>query len=91
MFPQINLSPAEIRFMQDSICQRFRNGRSVNDTIEQISDGYMRVDDLPKIHVLIKNGYYYSFDNRRLYVYRVLHRRGLLKNVIMNCVPSSFF
>ena len=88
---QISLSPADIRFMHDSIRCIFSNGRSVNDTIEQIADGHMSVDIFPKIRVIKKDGYYYSFDNRRLYVYRVLHYRGMLKNVIVNHVPLSLF
>ena len=91
MASQIRLSPAEIRFIHDNICRKFKNGRSVNDTIDQIAKGCMSVEELPKIAVIKKDGYYYSLDNRRLYVYRVLHYRGLLENVIVNHVSSSLF
>ena len=91
MYSVIELSPAEIRFMQDSISYRFRCGRYVNDAIEKIAKKEMRVDTLPMIQVLKKDGLYYSLDNRRLYVFRVLHYRGLLDSLKVELVPTYKF
>ena len=91
MYDEIELSPADIRFMQDSICRIFRCKRNVNETIEKIEKRILNVGALPQIQVLKKDGHYYSLDNRRLYIYRVLHYRGLLDTIKVNLVPSSRF
>ena len=91
MVYSIELAPSDIRFMHDRINNKFSNGKSVNDTINKIEDGLMRVDDLPRIRVVCKDGYYYSFDNRRLYVYRVLHYRGLLDKVRVHLASIEQF
>ena len=77
----IELCPTEIRFMQSHINYRFRCGKSVNETVEKISMGTMSIQELPTIKVVFRNDAYYAFDNRRLYVYRVLHRRGKLDKI----------
>ena len=91
MHSEIKLSPAKIRFMQDSISYKFRCGGYVNDAIEKIAKKEMRVDTLPMIQVLKKDGLYYSLDNRRLYVFRVLHYRGLLDRLKVKLVPTDRF
>ena len=89
--PVIELSPADIRFMHDCIRKYFQNGNSVNATVENIADGKWPVKCLPRIRVVNMNGYYFTFDNRRLYVYRVLHFRGLLKTVEVSLAPLRQF
>ena len=87
----INLCPTEIRFMHDKINFKFRCGGSVNETVEKISLGRMSVQDLPTIRVVFKNGTYCAFDNRRLYIYRVLHWCGKLDEVTVKQVSLSLF
>jgi len=77
--------------MQDSINDKFRNGNSVNRTIKEIVAGNLRVERLPTIKVVNMSNSYYSFDNRRLYVYRVLHYRGLLDKIVVILAPMSQF
>ncbi|XP_076817069.1 uncharacterized protein LOC143462702 [Clavelina lepadiformis] len=91
VFVLIKLRPSKIRFMHKTINSNFSDGKSVNETVEKISSGEMSVNDLPKIKVTKKNGFYYSFDNRRLYVYRVLELRGLLDTVEVKKAPVRFF
>ena len=88
---QLELAPSNIRFMHDCISKRFSDGRSVNGTINDITCGYMSVHDIPRIRVVCKDGNYYSFDNRRLYVYRVLHCRGLLNTVTVKLASMKLF
>ena len=87
----IELAPSKIRFMQNRINSQFMNGDSVNETISKIENGLMDISDLPKIRVVRKDGFYYAFDNRRLYVYRVLHFRGLLEKVKVKLAPLKYF
>jgi len=77
--------------MHDCINDKFQNGNSVNLTIKAIIAGKLRVEQLPRIKVVNKFNSYYAFDNRRLYVYRVLHYHGLLDKIIVILAPVSQF
>ena len=88
-YEELEISPRDLRFMSDSISCRFRNGNSVNETVDQIETGKSAVYDLPKIRVVQLNNEYYSFDNRRLYVYRCLNCRGLLDRIKVKLAPIS--
>ena len=87
----MKLAPSKIRFMHDRITSKFSNRATLNDTINRIESGSMNVYDLPKIRVVRRNGFYYAFDNRRLYVYRVLEHRGMLDKVKVKLAPLSKF
>ena len=87
----IQLSPIEIRFMHDCINDKFRNGNSVNLTIQNIIAGKMQVEQLPTIRVVNIYSSYYAFDNRRLYVYRVLHYYGRLSKIVVKLAPATQF
>ena len=89
MSNQMELRPSKIRFMHHSINPKFRNGKSVEDTIRRIQQGLMNVNELPTIRVVRKDGFYYAFDNRRLYVYRVLEHRGKLNRIRVKLAPLS--
>ena len=91
MLREIELAPSQIRFMHRSINSKFSNGDSLDETINKIDLGLLNVYDLPKIRVVKRNGFYYAFDNRRLYVYRVLQYRGKLDTVRVYLAPSSKF
>ena len=91
MSREIELAPSQIRFMHRSINPKFSNGDSLDETIYKIDLGWMNVYDLPKIRVVKRNGFYYAFDNRRLYVYRVLQYRGKLDTVTVYLAPLSQF
>ncbi|XP_078482029.1 uncharacterized protein LOC108950579 [Ciona intestinalis] len=75
------LAPLDIRFSQDSIKSRFQDGRSVMQAIIDIRNGRMDATDFPTISVKVMDGNYYTCDNRRLYVFRVLQCEGILSTV----------
>ena len=56
-----------INFTQDSISPTFRDGRSLDSTIQALKKGTLKPNDLPEIRIFEKNGKLYSLDNRRLY------------------------
>ena len=60
MSNQMELRPSKIRFMHHSINPKFRNGKSVEDTIRRIQQGLMSVNELPTIRVVRKDGFYYA-------------------------------
>jgi len=84
----IELAPSDIRFMQDSIYPSFYGGKRVNDVIEDIYSGRTSLNVLPRIEVTKRNNKYYSLDNRRLYLYRVLEKRGFLSRVKVSLVSK---
>ena len=91
MIMYLELAPSKIRFMHKQINSNFKNCKSVNQTVYNIENGSMSVDDLPMIRVVRRNGRYYAFDNRRLYVYRVLEKRGCVRTVtVVKASPSKF-
>ncbi|XP_078489789.1 uncharacterized protein LOC144746290 isoform X1 [Ciona intestinalis] len=75
------LAPLDIRFSQDSIRSSFQDGRSIMQAIIDIRNGRMEATDFPTISVIFQNGNYYTGDNRRLYVFRVLQCEGILNRV----------
>ena len=87
----IELAPSKIRFMHHHICPRFKNQNSVEDTVNKIAKGKLNVSDLPMIRVVRRKGFYFSFDNRRLYVFRRLQHLGKLKKVKVQLAPLSQF
>ena len=55
-------------------------GYRIEDTLNQLINGQLSVEELPFITVIENNGNFYSLNNRRLYVLKNLRERGLLEN-----------
>ncbi|XP_076824816.1 uncharacterized protein LOC143470521 isoform X3 [Clavelina lepadiformis] len=77
----VSLKPSEIRFTQDSIAMYFQNGEAINNVCERIALGELNIDDFPKIEVVPLDEFYFSLDNRRLYMFRVLEILGVTARV----------
>ena len=92
----MKLRPSQIRFMQDSISSDFKNGQSVNERAVDLARGNITPKNFPTIRVVKKNGVYYSFDNRRLYIFRYAELRNSIEEVEVKKVspnllnPSKF-
>lgn len=84
----LDVDPARVRFQYSKIRPYFSGcGRSVLDTLESIRHGELKPEDLPPIQVIIgpdeNDGlgpWYFSLNNRRLYVLKRCREEGLLKN-----------
>eukprot|EP00106_Octopus_bimaculoides_P020423 XP_014787865.1 PREDICTED: uncharacterized protein LOC106881861 [Octopus bimaculoides] len=85
----LQLSPSDIRYTQDSIGSRFRNGITLSRTISDLVKGTITPDSFPTITVYQKDGKYYSYDNRRLYVFKELQRRSQPDLKIKVCLTSA--
>ncbi|XP_077974352.1 uncharacterized protein LOC144429973 [Styela clava] len=83
------LKPSEIRFTQDSIAERFQDGGLLDDAIYNIQAEELSPGDFPPIKVVRKNGKLYSFDNRRLYIFRVCEYEGIIDEIPVQMVESS--
>mmetsp|Transcript_27314 Transcript_27314/g.38415 ORF Transcript_27314/g.38415 Transcript_27314/m.38415 type:complete len:258 (-) Transcript_27314:6747-7520(-) len=80
------IDPARIRFQHARIRPYFSGcGRSVMETLESIRRGELSPADLPPIQVIVgpedSTGiWYFSLNNRRLYVLKRCREEGLLEN-----------
>jgi hypothetical protein len=84
----IMVDPSRVRYQHARIRPFFSGcGRRVEDTLEEIRQGKMKPSDLPPIQVLLgpvdqKTGepWYFSLNNRRLWVLKRCREEGLLPN-----------
>ena len=74
------VDPAFVRFQHSRIRPYFSGcGRGVQDTLEEIRRGGLRPEDLPPIQVLVgPQPWYFSLNNRRLWVLKRCREEGLL-------------
>lgn len=86
----LRLAPSEIRFSQDSISCHFQDGGLVNGIVDDICEGRVDVKTIPPISVAKVNNRFYSADNRRLYVFRVLEKRGVLSHIDVRLVDHIY-
>lgn len=75
------LKPSEIRFSQDSIGNAFGNYtahpcRLIGQTLDDILSGHCNVHSIPNISVMKRNDQWYTADNRRLWVFQEVEKRG---------------
>jgi hypothetical protein len=84
----VMVDPSRVRYQHARIRPIFSGcGRRVEDTLEEIRQGKMKPSDLPPIQVLLgpmdpKTGepWYFSLNNRRLWVLKRCRDEGLLPN-----------
>ena len=57
----------KIRFSQDSIKKEFKDGTTLQTTIDGLRNGSIKPSDITPIRVFEKDGLLYTLDNRRLY------------------------
>lgn len=75
------IDPLEVFFTHSKIRPSFsRGGKRVVDTIQDIEEGLLHVEDLPPVTVLIgSGGHMFGLDNRLLYVLKQLRQKGLIE------------
>ena len=83
MFAMID--PLKVRFQHSRIRPIFSGcGRSVEATLEEIRQGKLSPEKLPPIQVIAgvgdEEGWYFTLNNRRLWVLKRCREEGLLKN-----------
>lgn len=71
------LLPSEIRYCKNSISNRFRDGRLIGKTLDDLCECRIRKRDLPPISVKCIRGNFISNNNRRLWVFKQLQKRGM--------------
>jgi hypothetical protein len=77
----ISIDPNVVMYTHSRIRPIFTGcGGRLEDTLLDIVENRLRVEDLPPITVIENEGNYFSLNNRRLYVLRQLRSQGLLTN-----------
>ncbi|KAG5189856.1 hypothetical protein JKP88DRAFT_300658 [Tribonema minus] len=83
-FVHMDIDPDRIRFAHSKIRPVFSGcGRSLQTTLEEIRSGATKITDLPVITVIEGpsehgSSWYFSLNNRRLWVFKACKREGLL-------------
>ncbi|CAE8619129.1 unnamed protein product [Polarella glacialis] len=82
--------PSDIRFTQAAIKVEFQNGLSLEDTACQLAGRDIRKRDVPMIQIVLHtDGHFYSLDNRRLAVFRLLQLAGKISRIKVKAVPKD--
>jgi hypothetical protein len=73
------INPFEIMFSQSTISSTFGPPEyyDIENTIDELVNGKLKIEDIRKIQVCIIDDIYYSSDNRRLYCFQEAIKRGL--------------
>jgi hypothetical protein len=75
------LKPSEIRFTTNFVRERFDNNILLTETLTQLQNGEVFVDDIPFIEVIWyqEKWEWYTVNNRRLWVFQQLEKSGQCK------------
>mmetsp|Transcript_154943 Transcript_154943/g.281776 ORF Transcript_154943/g.281776 Transcript_154943/m.281776 type:complete len:447 (+) Transcript_154943:93-1433(+) len=89
-----SMHPMAIQFTHDEIADSFRpQGNApalrLDDAIEGVENGDILAGSFPPLTVVSHQGNFYSLDNRRLFVFRVLASRGVQDSVAVHVVPMN--
>ncbi|CAG8754859.1 7049_t:CDS:2, partial [Dentiscutata erythropus] len=76
------VDPCLVHYSQASISNVFQTGNDLDNTIQDLLDGKVRMEDFPLINVCLMEDVFYSSDNRRLYCFKEVIKRGLDVNRI---------
>ncbi|CAC5394657.1 unnamed protein product [Mytilus coruscus] len=82
----MKLRPSEIFFSQDSISNKWGEQSScrsklIGKTLDELLTEHISLKDIPNITVVIKNGKFYTADNRRLWIFRKAEELGFVHTI----------
>lgn len=79
------LDPNFIFFTHSRIRPFFTGcGKSIQTSLNEIEQGVTSIEDIPLISVIINDGKYFSLNNRRLYLFKVLREKGCLPDNVVS-------
>jgi hypothetical protein len=64
------IDPQAVRFTQQTVGYRFRDGTTIDDLAESLRTGRIDPDDVPPIRIFERGGLLFTLDNRRLEAFR---------------------
>ncbi|WP_228644956.1 DNRLRE domain-containing protein [Microtetraspora sp. AC03309] len=65
-----SIDPSAVRFSQDSVSAKFKDGRTLEQMAEDLRSGKLDPEDVPEIRLLERGGQLYTLDNRRLLAFQ---------------------
>lgn len=75
----IRVDPANMYFTHARVRPTFTGcNKTIEETLQEIIDGITKIEDIPMITVLERDGCSFSLNNRRLYLFKELAKKGLL-------------
>lgn len=79
----VMLKPSDIRFTTNAIRDRFDNNIKLTETLTQLQNHEITMDDIPRIHVVWNQEHWewYTLNNRRLWVFQELEKNGMCRLV----------
>ena len=66
----IFVDPLDILYLNDSISNQFCDGKSINETRDDLSSGTTRPEDIPAMEIFRYKQQYYTLSHRRLWCFR---------------------
>ena len=60
------ISPSKVFFTHQNISNKFRSGLYLDEAVDLIVDGVMEFSAFPPLICVVKDGTFYSLNNRRL-------------------------
>merc|ERR1712216_598843 len=95
------MRPSQIRFCQDTVNPKFKDGRMILDTLKDLIEGNRIIRDMPMMQVVLhdkegrteKGGNFFSISNRRLCLYRLCEFLCLIDEVkveLLSELPRGF-
>lgn len=86
----VDVDPMIIHYQHSKIKPEFSDHKIIDETIEELKGDITKINNIPKIQVLIDNdGYLFSLNNRRLYVFKKLREIGIIKSVNVRIKPMN--
>lgn len=82
-FPTVVLHPANIHFTQNSVSDTFRDGTTIDDSLNDLVRGVVNKWDIPMTKVVFRWGRWWTLNNRRLLVFKKFRRCGKIKAEII--------
>ncbi|MEU6964998.1 RHS repeat-associated core domain-containing protein [Streptomyces chrestomyceticus] len=70
------IDPTRILFAQKGVSSRFKNGKTIDETVAGIKSGAIDPMDFPPIRLVVRDGKLYTLDHRRLVTFQ---KAGLSK------------
>lgn len=87
----IELQPSEILFSQKSIKNRFQDkhnqpGQHIGEVLDDIVQGRVKIQSIPKLEVIKEDDLWISGDNRRLWIFKQLQQLGKVDKITVKHV-----
>ncbi|XP_056022114.1 uncharacterized protein LOC130054980 [Ostrea edulis] len=83
------INPSEIYYSQDSIKEKFFDGQTIYSSLSECREKPYVINMIPTMRVCLKDGKWYTLDNRRLWVFKRLEAEGYISDVEVMIVSSS--